>query len=99
MKIVMNMYCPEAHVDAHDSGRSTAARIVSSLTRLLAGRRCPTCPEQSLEPGVTLTGGLEHETGYCPCCQATWLPGHQTRLLAAGRLMGVEHAARHGVRS
>ncbi len=99
MKIVMELHCPEAHDSAEASGQSTASRIVSSLTRLLSGRRCPTCPAQPLEPGLTQVGGQERETGYCPCCQATWLPGSRMRLLTAGRLVGIEAAARHGVRS
>jgi len=99
MKIVMELYCPEAHAGAEDAGRSTTARIVSSLTRLLSGRRCPTCPAQTLEPGITMIGGQDRETGYCPCCQATWLPGPRMRLLTAGRLVGIESAARPGVRS
>ncbi|WP_225728877.1 MULTISPECIES: hypothetical protein [unclassified Nocardia] len=98
-KIVMELHCPEAHASAAEAERWNAARLVSGLTRLLSGRRCPTCPAQALETGMTVIGGRERETGYCACCQATWLPGQRTRLLAAGRLIGVEPVARHGVRS
>ncbi|WP_063047911.1 hypothetical protein [Nocardia pseudovaccinii] len=99
MKIVMELYCPEAHDSADDSGTSTAARIVSSLTRFLSGRRCPTCPASTLEPGITMIGGQDRETGYCSCCEATWLPGHRMRLLSAGRLVGIAPGTGHGVRS
>ncbi|MBF6333366.1 hypothetical protein [Nocardia transvalensis] len=100
MKIVLEMYCPDASAhQAEDSERSMASRLVTSLTRLMSGHRCPACPGQALEPGITTFDGTERETGYCPCCHATWLPGQRLRLLVAGRLIGVAPAARHGVRS
>lgn len=100
MKVVMELYCPDTSVrQAEDSERSMASRLVTSLTRLMSGHRCPACPGQNLEPGSTTFDGCERESGYCPCCHATWLPGPRLRLLFAGRLVGVAPATRQGVRS
>ncbi|WP_067844497.1 hypothetical protein [Nocardia lijiangensis] len=99
MKIVMELHCPDGHDSAEESDLSITARIVSRLARTLSGQRCPACPTHTLESGLTLVDGRDRLTGFCPCCGATWLPGQRMRLLAAGRLIGVEPAARRGVRS
>ena len=99
MRIVLELHCSDTHDPVAGSGDTENARLVTGLARLLKTNRCPACPASTLEPGLTVIGGQNRRTAYCPCCQATWLPARRARLLSAGRLLGVELVLEAGVRS
>ncbi|WP_109523609.1 MULTISPECIES: hypothetical protein [Nocardia] len=99
MRIVLELHCPEDHDPIAVSGELDTSRLVTSLVRPLAQRRCPACPASALEPGLTVIDGQNRRTAYCPCCRATWVPQRPVRLLSAGRLLGAELVSRAGVRS
>ncbi|WP_280455541.1 hypothetical protein [Nocardia brasiliensis] len=99
MKIVMALRCPTEHDHVSEDGLPIKARGISALSQLLSRHRCPACPGHTLETGLTVVAGQDHDTGFCSCCGATWLPGTPVRLLTAGRLFGAEFATRQGISS
>lgn len=99
MRIVLELQCPQVHEPIGDFADTDTSRLVTSLARPLAQRRCPACPASVLEPGLTVVEGQNRRTAYCPCCQATWLPQRPVRMVSAGRLLGMELVSRSGVRS
>ncbi|MEV6324542.1 hypothetical protein AB0M45_25630 [Nocardia sp. NPDC051787] len=88
MKIVLEMHCPKLHDTPSSSRFDRAGHLASLAYHTMFGRRCPACPDQTLEPGLTRRDSGDVETGYCPCCEATWVHEAGLTCLSAGRLTG-----------